>query len=132
MRIDTTNQGPCNECGNGRATHRGLCTTCYERRRRNGDPLPPSHREAVMERLADVLEDVTWLAETGAGLTEAARRLDTTPEALKRLLQRHNRSDLLDSLRVHDEVPDAYLHGSPTTTIPFTARGPVRGTWKVA
>lgn len=111
---------------------RGICTTCYGIRKRNHIPLPDPIRVTINGRVDDVIEDAAFLATTGAGLTEAARRLDTTAEALDRLLLRHEHHDILRLLRDHDVVPDAYLHGrfDDRTNAPIRDRG--RGTWKVA
>lgn len=49
--------GPCLECGELRVRARGLCATCYERRRRSGAEMPPKQRFSFEEHLAMVTPD---------------------------------------------------------------------------
>lgn len=53
-----------------------------------------------------VLEDADFIANTGRGLTEAARRLGfTSPTALERWLLRLDRRDLVTWLKANDPIP---------------------------
>jgi hypothetical protein len=54
---------------------------------------------AGRRRLADLVEDAAWMANSGAGLTEAARRLYLAPDSLARQLERATRHDLAAQLR---------------------------------
>lgn len=123
----------CGDCGRTRTKlARGICSTCYGIRKRVGQPLPPVSSTSVRGRVEDVLEDVAFLAATGAGLREAARRTNTTPVALEKLLIRHGLHDLLSMLNAQDEVPEVYLNGRFDDRSNARTRDPGRGTWKVA
>jgi hypothetical protein len=54
---------------------------------------------AGRRRLTDLVEDAAWMATTGTGLTEAARRLYLAPDSLTRQLERAARHDLTAQLR---------------------------------
>lgn len=46
--IKTYNGKKCSECATAAAAKRGMCNTCYERKRRNSLPMPPGlHRDAI-------------------------------------------------------------------------------------
>lgn len=68
-----------------------------------------------MARLHDVdalIEDATFIADTGAGLTEAARRLGFTNAAtLERYLHRLHQYTLAARLRANDPLPVSVIHG---------------------
>lgn len=52
--------------------------------------------------VADKIEDLEWMAETGESITPAANRLDTTPEAIEKMLNRLGRSDLYLTLAARE------------------------------
>lgn len=49
-------------------------------------------------------EDVAWMAETGANLSEAAHRLGLTPTGLEKWLHRHGYGDLAEALRKREPL----------------------------
>lgn len=72
---------------------RGLCGNCYKVEHRQGTleqwPTTVTRRSRV-----EVVENVTWLAETGTPPEQWPRRLVMTSAALERALQRSGRHDL--------------------------------------
>lgn len=64
------------------------------------------------ERTAVAIEDAWFLARTGAGLAEVAQRLGRTPNALERLLERHDEHELAQRLRRQDPAPLRLVKGS--------------------
>ncbi len=53
---------------------------------------------------AAFLEDAEWLAQTGAGFDEAARRLHLTRTGLEKRLRTHGRRDLLERFGAYAAV----------------------------
>lgn len=62
----------------------------------HAEPLAPWSRTAVA---AVAVEDLEWMARTGAGMDEAAARLGTTPKNLERTLHRRGHAELVRRLR---------------------------------
>jgi len=54
---------------------------------------------------AEFLEDVEFMASTGASFVEACQRLNTAADALENRLRRAGRVDLLTRLRSRDPLP---------------------------
>lgn len=52
--------------------------------------------------LEAVIEDATFLADTGEGLTQVARRIGMSPGALERRLYHHGRADLFARLAANE------------------------------
>lgn len=63
----------------------------------------------------ELIEDLTFLAESGVGMREAARRLRYAVPAIQRMLYRRDRRDLLHALRALDPT-------SPNTTLGAVSR----------
>lgn len=61
-------------------------------------------RPGSQRRIADFLEDVSWMAATGESLSGAARRLDTQPASLERRLTRSGAHDLAAALRANEPL----------------------------
>lgn len=63
------------------------------------------------ERTRVAIEDAWFLALNGAGLREVAQRLGRTPNALERLLERHDEHSLAQRLRSQDPMPLRLVKG---------------------
>jgi hypothetical protein len=98
---------PNDRSGYRRYSGRGLCTTCYEAERRNGDL---DRWPRVNWRTDDLLDEWVLLRSDGVvDIIEAAQRIGVSPHALDRALHRaiaagddrgrHNGCRRLDHLR---------------------------------
>jgi len=104
----------CSVDGCQRAHHaRGVCRTHYQRLLKTGtlDKSEAIRRrtEASARRREEVarqrIEDLTWLADNGVGLTEAAHRIGMKRNSLETWLSRRGEKDLMHRLIARDWLP---------------------------
>ena len=78
----------------------GHCKACHQRTKRADGPSP-KRADIDAARIANRIEDLTWMADGGESLAGAAIRLGLTHRQLDRWLGEHDR-DLRTRLRARD------------------------------